>query len=285
MQGASQLFANGLVLGGAGLLYLALMPIRTLIGQLFVARLKQRWRAVGILVGVLICMSVAYAVTHWHQSRDMAGLMMSLTWFLVAAFILMMSKLALQTTLDMKKMGDNEGKQIIDPLTGTFNRQHFDSCLSQELNRARRYWLPLSIMKIDIDHLRNINNAYNQLVGDRVLAHIGQLLLQQLRITDVVSRYSDGAFVIITPHTRLPDVQDLAERLRGLIEASPITLDDGAGNGQLLKITVSIGVAALFEGVTDAASLMRLADDALLAAKTNGRNRVVMCDQVIAPPN
>jgi diguanylate cyclase (GGDEF)-like protein len=174
-------------------------------------------------------------------------------------------------------MAGLEGGPIIDALTGTYNRHHFDCCLTRELDRARRYWLPLSIIMLDIDLFKRVNAAYGRQAGDQVLAHLGRLIFQLVRNTDVVARYEGDVFVVITPHTRLPDAQELAERLRLKVETTPVALPDAQAGS--LNISVSIGVAALFDDVTDAEGLLRLAGDALYMAKKCGRDQVVVCDR------
>lgn len=273
--------SNGLVIGGVGLLCLALIPIHRFICQLPDGKLKQRWKALRFLILFLISGYIAYAVMSWGELQGAAAMMVPMILFSGAIFVLMVGKLILKTTSDVKKMADLECENIIDPLTGTHNRRHLDRCLSNEMDRARRYWLPLSLMMFDIDYFKKVNDAHGQQVGDLVLMHVGRLILDAVRNIDIVARFRGDEFVIITPHTRLPDAQELAERLRHKVETTPFVLSDAGSNGNALNITVSAGVSALFEGVTDGKALIRMADEALYMAKKRGCNQVVVCDQSV----
>ena len=157
----------------------------------------------------------------------------------------------------------------IDPLTGLFNRRHFSELMRREFERARRYGHPFSVIMLDVDHFKGMNDAYGHAVGDRILAELATCFRRVLRTSDLVGRYGGDEFAIMLPETDLPAAQQTGERLRE--ECSQRTLDAG---GRPITITVSMGIAALDEECASQDTLLDRADGALYAAKRAGRNRV-----------
>jgi diguanylate cyclase (GGDEF)-like protein len=156
----------------------------------------------------------------------------------------------------------------IDPLTGCHNRRGFDEVLGVEFARARRYHRPLSLVLLDIDHFKTINDAFGHEVGDNALQRIGRAVRHTFRNTDSACRYGGEEFALIFPETGKEEGGRLAERLRILIETLP-------PNAEVPRsLTASFGVAAYPDDGSDITSLIRAADRALYSAKANGRNRV-----------
>ncbi|KHK04043.1 GGDEF domain-containing protein [Desulfovibrio sp. TomC] len=157
-----------------------------------------------------------------------------------------------------------------DGLTRIHNRRAFDERLIDELRRHQRYHHPMSLLMIDIDHFKGINDRYGHLVGDHVLREVGRILSDTLRSTDFTARYGGEEFVVILPQTVEEHSRLLAERLRGLIAEAQFVHD-----GEPFAITVSIGVATILPGaLTKRKELLEKADKALYQAKHLGRNQV-----------
>ncbi|EHJ46944.1 diguanylate cyclase with GAF sensor [Solidesulfovibrio carbinoliphilus subsp. oakridgensis] len=157
-----------------------------------------------------------------------------------------------------------------DGLTRIHNRRAFDERLVEELRRHQRYHHPMSLLMLDIDHFKGINDTYGHLVGDHVLREVGRLMTETLRSTDFTARYGGEEFVIILPQTAEEQSRVLAERLRGLIADARFVHD-----GHPFSITVSIGAATLLPGaLSKRKDLLDKADKALYQAKTLGRNQV-----------
>jgi diguanylate cyclase (GGDEF)-like protein len=157
-----------------------------------------------------------------------------------------------------------------DGLTRIHNRRAFDERLVDEMRRHQRYRQPMCLLMLDLDHFKTVNDTYGHLAGDQVLREVGRLLSETLRSTDFTARYGGEEFVVILPQTSEEQARMLAERLRGLIAATPFR-----HNGQPFSITVSIGVAFLMPGaLARRKTLLEKADQALYQAKHLGRNQV-----------
>jgi|GEM_PF-2802704 len=157
-----------------------------------------------------------------------------------------------------------------DALTGVNNRKQFDTRLGEEMGRAGRYQRELSLIMIDIDHFKHINDAYGHPVGDQVLQAFAEVIKDSIRQHDCAGRYGGEEFVILLPETSLQDAVDFAERLRKQVAALSI---DAGGKGSI-RITASFGVSSFPEPSADREQLIKLADDAMYRAKNSGRNSV-----------
>ena len=158
---------------------------------------------------------------------------------------------------------------LTDPLSGCFNRRGFDQLATREVSRAMRGGQPLSVLAIDVDHFKKINDEYGHLTGDEVLREIGALLRETARLGDVVARIGGEEFEILAPDTSADGARILAERIKSAFDTRPFSSVHGER-----KITVSIGIAseiARNDQVADV--LIARADEALYVAKRNGRDR------------
>ena len=156
-----------------------------------------------------------------------------------------------------------------DPLTGVNNRTAFDSSLKREIDLARRHGTAFGMVMLDIDHFKQINDRYGHMVGDCVLRDVAEQAGACVRSTDMLFRYGGEEFVILLSSTSMQGAKQLAERIRTAIEK----MECRYGNVNI-KITASLGVACLHND-DSAQALFERADQALLKAKQEGRNRVV----------
>ena len=159
-----------------------------------------------------------------------------------------------------------------DPLTQAYNRHHFWQLAHTEMARVRRYGRPLSIAMIDADHFKGVNDHYGHDVGDAVLRLIVDTCKEGLRKNDVLARYGGEELIVLLPETQAEGARVVMERLRETVANTPLMLDDGRS----VHVTVSIGIAAVLDANEGVEPLLKRADDALYAAKHNGRNRVEM---------
>lgn len=163
-----------------------------------------------------------------------------------------------------------EELSVRDGLTGLYNRRELEKRLHQEIQRARRYRRSLSVLMLDIDHFKNVNDHYGHQAGDEVLITVADLIQLNVRPVDVVCRYGGEEVAIILPETDAAGARTVAERIRGTVEDSVTTTPQG----DTVHVTVSIGLAVFPRDGDTAASLIHAADQALYAAKQEGRNLV-----------
>lgn len=152
-----------------------------------------------------------------------------------------------------------------DYLTGLPNRRGIERILQDEVERARRYGRPLSVVMVDLDHLKRVNDTFGHDAGDRTLQEVAQLLARELRRTDRVGRWGGEEFIVVAPETDRKAAWMLAQRLKETLERHPFD--------QVGTITASYGVAS-FRPDDTVQSLIKRADEALYRAKVAGRNRV-----------
>lgn len=157
-----------------------------------------------------------------------------------------------------------------DMLSGLFNRRHFLELADAEWSRFSRYERPLSLMVLDIDLFKSINDRYGHDVGDQAIAHVAALCRDRKRVSDVVARVGGEEFAMLLPETALESAVLVADRLRKTIADTPLLVA-----GAPIRLTVSIGVADADNAMGGIAGLMKQADVALYEAKHGGRNRVL----------
>jgi two-component system, cell cycle response regulator len=164
---------------------------------------------------------------------------------------------------------------ITDPGTGLYNRRRFQDALQHEFSRAKRYNERLSLMIIDIDHFKIVNDTFGHQVGDGVLAEIAEVITKQFREVDLVARYGGEEFAVLLPQSSVTDATIPANRL--LTEVENYSFKCLEGNKR--KITVSIGLTGLPDPELNTEDqLVHCADVALYKAKRNGRNRLEFCE-------
>jgi two-component system cell cycle response regulator len=157
----------------------------------------------------------------------------------------------------------------VDGLTQVFNRRYFEDTVEREISRCHRYGRSLSLVMVDIDRFKNINDTYGHLAGDHVLKHVASAIKTRIRREDILARYGGEEFALLLPEVELKGAAQLAEKVRKVIEKQKFEFDK-----QQIPVTVSAGVAALEKPNTEASDLVRAADEQLYAAKTDGRNKV-----------
>jgi diguanylate cyclase (GGDEF)-like protein len=173
-------------------------------------------------------------------------------------------------TAQVRLREDLRRRAETDPLTGVANRRLFQKTLEMECFRYGRSNLPMSVMMIDLDYFKAVNDRYGHPVGDAVLRVVAQRLLGSVRKTDLLARFGGEEFSVLLPDTRVEGARVIAERVRQAVNQSPIEVD-----GVLIPMSVSVGIASHsteLEAVPDI--LLKKADLALYRAKAAGRNRV-----------
>lgn len=160
---------------------------------------------------------------------------------------------------------------ITDGLTGLYNRRHFDQCLASEAERAIRLNQPFTLITLDLDHLKKINDSYGHFIGDEAIKQIGTILKKNARSIDIASRFGGEEFAVILPGIDIEGGAVAAERMRTAITETSVK--DG------IVITASIGLATFLKHTDSVGELLELADRAMYTAKKNGRNRVEIANK------
>ena len=165
-----------------------------------------------------------------------------------------------------------ERLSTIDPLTGMFNRSYFETAAEREISLALRNQQPLAMLMLDIDHFKKVNDTYGHSIGDKVLTEVANACLENLRKTDINVRFGGEEFAVLCPNTNTDGAVNLAERIRNAVS----TLTFYAGENSF-RVTVSIGITLINQGGDTLINLAKHADEALYSAKSQGRNRTVVC--------
>ena len=174
--------------------------------------------------------------------------------------------LALSNALNF---GELEQASITDYVTGTFNHRYFQQMLRREISRAQRCSHPVSILMIDLDDFKLVNDMHGHPFGDRLLCVLAERMEAHLRGIDILARYGGEEFALILPGTSLQSLSAVGERLRTTVAAKPFGI-----NGYDVHLAVSVGGATFPDSAHEAHQLVECADQAMYRAKQNGRNRV-----------
>ncbi|MDH4150196.1 MAG: GGDEF domain-containing protein [Betaproteobacteria bacterium] len=269
------LLAKGIVFGSTLILISALIKVWQLVGQLPSGLLRTRWSAMMALIVLFMLGYLGYIGVFWGRHQVLLDLIVPSIFLLGACFVWLTGVLSLQTAMDVMRVSRLERETLTDPLTGIFNRRYLDRRLHEETAVARRYGRPLSVMLLDIDHFKRINDGYGHQIGDHVLSALVEVVAGVLRESDIFARYGGEEFMIIAPHTPQLRATDLAERLRKCIEAHQFKLTNERGEDLDIRLTVSIGVASFSDEIADMDKLVHAADENMYRAKHEGRNRVI----------
>lgn len=230
-------------------------------GELMVA-LRSRGRLLGFLE----------VVQHERENTLFAGLDSFLEWR--RDMVSRIGEVIAMLIDNLRLNRELKRQSTVDVLTGVYNRSYFLQRAGDEVKRACRYDRPLSLVFIDIDKFKKINDGHGHLVGDNLLRDLGSLFRRNIRNTDVLGRYGGDEFVWLLPETDLEMTTSAARKLISELRAWRFTPPGEGSSGDKLPVTVSLGVASLLPGEVEVESLLRRADEALYKAKNGGRDRL-----------
>ena len=269
--------SNGLVLIGCIILLASLAVVRKITLQLPAGRSCKSWCAMSGLIILFVVGYAVYMAIFWDKHATILDLIVPGIFFFGACFVWFSTYIALQTTLDVIRISDLEHETLTDPLTGVYNRRFMEQRFAEEISKARRYCFQLSILLFDLDHFKRVNDEHGHQAGDRMLIEICNLVNDQLRDSDILSRYGGEEFLVIAPNTGPAEAALLAERLRTRIEANVFLKDQQelTAQGQPITTTISVGIASFNDDNDNQETLIANADRNLYQAKHEGRNRVI----------
>ena len=176
-----------------------------------------------------------------------------------------------------EKNAELETFSKIDALSRLYNRGYLQQRLNEERSRFIRYDSLFSLLMIDIDFFKKVNDSYGHLWGDAVIIHVAKLIQNALRDNDIAGRYGGEEFAILLPLTNRDGALVVAERIRSFVEQSSIPYEDG----KTISVTISVGVAECVKTMQTAEKLVSCADQALYYSKHNGRNRCTVYDEIL----
>jgi diguanylate cyclase (GGDEF)-like protein len=264
------LIANLLVIVGSVILISTLFSIQRLFNSLPSREIRAKKYFLIMPILFFILGYLGYLVTFWNAQKNWHDLLMPGVLFASACALWMTYKLSLQPIISFALEQGN----ITDSLTGLHNRSYQTRRLGEEVARAQRYALPLSIFLLDIDQFNKVNSAYGRQAGDQILIHLARLLLEYVRESDEVARYDHDAMLVMAANTSIQDAHLLAERIRQRVEIQPL-LHTGPKGTERVAIQISMGVATLQGGFDSLEKLLQRAELALQQAKQAGGNCVM----------
>jgi diguanylate cyclase (GGDEF)-like protein len=207
---------------------------------------------------------------------DFAEFDLSILITIVVAVSAVLAIFAVPTVLLVRRFmmhGQLLAQSRIDPKTGLLNASTWEREATAEIARAVRTGIPLALALVDIDHFKSVNDTHGHLVGDKALRAVTDALRSQLRAYDLAGRFGGEEFAILLPHAREADAHTVAERLRLHIAGLSIPIRDNSESGPYVKVTISVGVAALDSASRELNDMLAAADAALYHAKETGRNK------------
>lgn len=270
--------AIGLVLAGIAGLCCALLIDRKIVASLPPGSIRRRWYGMMALEGVFVVGYAADLLLTPLGRSGLADLMVPVIFFLGGGFVWANARLAYGTAEGIRTISRLEMEAATDPLTSLFNRRSLDRRLAEEIRRAESRGAQLSVLLIDLDHFKSVNDQLGHQVGDMVLVKLGQLLRSCLRASDFVARYGGEEFVVVAPDTDPAQAGQLAERVRSAVANHDFDLPSAISGPALTPLTVSVGVASLGPNLRKADDILQAADRNLYQAKRLGRNRVATPD-------
>lgn len=236
---------------------------------------KQGYKKGEVRGGISVALDVTDIYTQMRANTLIAsGLTAAISLSLLSMIWFLVSRLARRLTTAYETI---EVMSITDELTRLHNRRHFETRLEEEISRSLRYNSPISLMILDIDHFKKVNDNYGHQAGDWVLTQFAALLKDNVRKADVPARWGGEEFAVILTESTVSQARMAAEKVRRNVESSEFNIPDGRS----IPVTVSVGVASLDmisgdEVGNEADVLVKTADDALYRAKQEGRNRTVV---------
>ena len=268
----------GATIGGIIILAISLFPCIKIIRLLPKEILRKQWNFLFGLILLFIIGYLSYAIQIWNSDFTFTNLIVAGILFGGSIFVVIVCLLTLTTINDIQRIYILEQENINDPLMGIFNRRYLERRLNEEINRSKRYNLSLSLLMLDVDHFKKVNDTYGHQIGDIVLKKLAQIIVDMARETDFVARYGGEEIVIVLPNTPISAAALMAERCRNQVLKKLIIGSDESGGKPIGGITVSIGVSSIQDENRDINKLIENADMALYQAKERGRDQVVVYD-------
>lgn len=248
------------------------MPEKITIELKELREIHSRFKRVFILMSILTFLLIIYLVSKFVSPKLGAKIdLWSIGFLCLASILLCIAQFTSLRETIRKSRRKLEILAFIDDLTQVYNYRYLDKRLDEELHRAKRYGTPLSLVYVDIDHFKEVNDRFGHQVGNEVLRGIGKLLKISVREVDLVGRLGGDEFLLILPETDLDQAQIIAERIRQRMEKTIFKSQSGE---KIDFLRFSLGVSGYPPEVKKKEELITIADKAMYRAKRTGGNRV-----------
>jgi diguanylate cyclase (GGDEF)-like protein len=265
----SNLLVQSALITAAGLSLTSLVAVRQIYQMLSPGVVRAAWGALSLLICILALGEMALLSPNYTRgpNRHLDWLVGSVC-LAASLFVALACSLAHHTAKDVSRLSKLESVACVDPVTELYNRRHIMAVLDAECISSGSHNSPLSILLMDVDNFKKINDTYGHQAGDVVLKEMG-VLITAASGSRFVGRYGGEEFLVLLPHKDAADAWVTAERIRAVIEAATVVYD----GDPIISPTISIGIATTFGWKEKPEDLVGLADEALYAAKSTGRNR------------
>ncbi len=254
----------------ASLLLASLAPMRRIYQMMSPCASRRLWLALGCLVGIMIAGVMAFLFVNYNEgSNHHEDWLVAAVFLTAAVLVVVISTLAENTAQDVSRMASLKLAASVDPVTELYNRRHIVSLLEEECARSTAERSSFSVLMIDMDNFKDVNDTYGHQAGDVVLREAARAILAGLPTPGKAGRFGGEEFLVVLPRLGSLDARAVAERIRVLVERLKVSYE----GEQIVSPTVSVGVATAYGWHEKAEDLIGLADEALYAAKALGRNR------------
>jgi diguanylate cyclase (GGDEF)-like protein len=272
--------ANFLVFSGAAILATALAPVNYLRRHLPPGWCRRSWMFLSVLIMFFFCGYVLYGYLFCENILHWSEMVVPVVFFSGAVFVLVVCLLSVKTADSIRHVCNLEHENVTDPLMGIYNRRHMEYCLRHETAKARRYGLDLSVLLIDVDFFKKVNDTHGHAIGDKVLQVLARIIKESVRDFDLVFRYGGEELLVLLPFTNARGAMVLGKSLCQSV-ADRCLIEHGGKLGTTpIRVTISIGVSTLSPAPEDEWKMVACADSALYQAKNNGRNRAEYYDDL-----
>ena len=265
----SSVFVQSTLVTAAGLSLASLVPLRRAYRILSPGITRATWGILASLIVLLTLGDLAFVwINYTHGLDPHKDWLIGFICLATSIFVILTCNLAHHTAKDISRLSTLESVACVDPVTELYNRRHIMAVLDAECIRSNSHNSPLSILLMDVDNFKKINDTYGHQAGDVVLKEMGGLI-SAASGSRLVGRYGGEEFLVLLPQEDAADAWVTAERIRAVIEAATVVYD----GDPIISPTLSIGIATTFGWKEKPEDLVGLADEALYAAKFTGRNR------------
>jgi diguanylate cyclase (GGDEF)-like protein len=268
--GLPNFLVQAMLILAAGLFLSALLPIRRIHEMMPPCVSRTVWAGLGLLVGFSVAGVMAFLwVNQTEVGHHREDWLVAAVFLAAAVMVAVICNLAHSTVKDVSRMASLKLAASVDPVTELYNRRHIGVLLEEQCVRSNAEKSAFSLLLLDLDNFKQVNDAYGHQAGDMVLRAVARSIKASVPAPGMAGRFGGEEFLVILPRMGSLDARAVAERIRGLVERLTVMYE----GTQILSPTVSVGIATAYGWHEKAEELIGLADEALYAAKGLGRNQ------------